>query len=84
MIIAGLPWWCSGKEFACQCRRLGFDPWVEKIPWRRKRQPTPGFLPGEFCRQRNLVGYSPQGHKQSGTTELLSLHTHTSVVKVNH
>ena len=30
----GLPWWLSGKEFACQCRRctsLGFDPWVWKI-----------------------------------------------------
>ena len=28
-------------------KRGGFDPWVEKIPWRRKWQPTPGFLPGE-------------------------------------
>ena len=43
----GLPWWLSGKESACQCRRCrrhGFDPWVEKIPWRRKWQPTPVFL----------------------------------------
>ena len=35
----GLPWWLSGKEYACQCRRhrrRGFDPWVGKIPWRRK------------------------------------------------
>ena len=42
--------WLSGKESACQCRicrRPGFDPWVEKIPWRRKWQPTPVFLPGE-------------------------------------
>ena len=40
----------SGKEPACQCRRLkrpGFNPYVGKIPWRRKRQPTPVFLPGE-------------------------------------
>ena len=39
----------SGKEPACQCRRhkrCGFDPWVEKISWRRAWQPTPGFLPG--------------------------------------
>ena len=31
--------WLSGKEFACQCRRCGFDPWVRKIPWRRKWLP---------------------------------------------
>jgi len=40
----------GGKEPACQCRRhkrCGFDPWVRKIPWRRARQPTPAFLPGE-------------------------------------
>ena len=62
----------SGKGPACQCRRrrrLGFDPWVGKIPWRRKRQPTPVFLPGEFYGQRSLVGYSPRGHRESGTTE---------------
>ena len=28
----GLPWWLSGKESTCQCRRCGFDPWVRKIP----------------------------------------------------
>ena len=31
----------SGKESTCQCRRRGFDPWVGKIPWRRKWQPIP-------------------------------------------
>ena len=31
-----LPWWLSGRESACQCRRCRFDPWVGKIPWRRK------------------------------------------------
>ena len=39
--------WLSGKKFTCQCRRLGLDPWVGKIPWRRKWQPTPVFLPGK-------------------------------------
>ena len=34
--LGGLPKWPSGKEFACQCRRCRFDPWVRKIPWRRK------------------------------------------------
>ena len=51
----------SGKEPACQCRRykrLGFDPWVRKFPWRRKWQPSPVFLPGESHGQWRLVGYS--------------------------
>ena len=55
-VVAGFPRWLSGKEPACQCRgcrRLGFDPWVRKIPWRRKWQPTPIFLPGEFHRERS-------------------------------
>ena len=49
--------WLSGKEFACQCRRCGFSPWVRKIPWRRKWQPTPVFLPGKSHGQRSLVDY---------------------------
>ena len=39
--------------------------------WRRKWQPTPVFLPGESCGQRNLEGYGPWGHKESDTTERL-------------
>jgi len=35
------------------------DPWVRKMPWRRKWHPTPEFLPREFHRQRRLVGYHP-------------------------
>ena len=52
-----------GKEPACRYRRLGFHPWVEKIPWRRKWQPTPVFLPRESHGQGSLVGYSPWGCK---------------------
>ena len=37
-------------------RRPGFDPWVGKIPWRRKWKPTPVFLPGESLGQRSLEG----------------------------
>ena len=55
MVGPGLSWWLSGKESTCQCGRLGFDPWVEKIPWRRKWQPTPVILPGEFHEQRSLA-----------------------------
>ena len=44
-------------------------PWVGKIPWRRKWQPTPVFWPGESHGWRSLVGYSPQGCKEFDTTE---------------
>ena len=64
--FCGLPRWLSGKEFTCQCKRQGFDPWVRKILWRRKWQPTPVFLPGKSHGQRSLVGYSPWGHKRVG------------------
>ena len=56
----------SGKQLSCQCKRLQrgrSHPWVGKIPWRRKWQPTPVFLPGESCGQTSLVGYNPQSHK---------------------
>ena len=60
----GLPRWLGAKEPACQCRRhqrCGFNPWVRKIPWSRKWQPTPVFLPRECHGERSLVGYSPRG-----------------------
>ena len=56
------PGGASGKEPASQCRRHnthGFNPWVQKTPWRRAWQPTPVFLPGESQGQRSLVGYDP-------------------------
>ena len=52
-----LPWWLSGKESACQCRRHRFDTWVRKISWRRKWQPTPVFSRGKSHGQRSLAGY---------------------------
>ena len=60
--VWGFPGDTSGEEPACQCRRrkrCSFDPWIRKIPWNRKWQPTPVFLPGESHGQRSLVGYSP-------------------------
>ena len=56
--------WRASQAAQCvksQCSRLGFNPWAGKIPWKKKRQPTPGFLPGESHGQRSLVGYSPKG-----------------------
>ena len=55
-----------------QCGRPGFNPWVGKIPWRRKWQPTPVLLPGKSHGLRSLAGYSPWGRKESDTTERLS------------
>ena len=49
---SGLPWWLSGKESSCQCRRHGLDTWDRKIPWRRKWQPNPVFLPGRHHGQK--------------------------------
>ena len=73
-------WSCfpGGSEVCLQCGRPGFDPWVRKIPWRRKWQPTPVFLPGESHGRRSLVGYSPRGRKESDTTERLHLTSHCS------
>ena len=45
---------------------IGFNPWVGKIPWRRKWQPTVVFLPGESLGQRSLEGCSPWGCKRVG------------------
>ena len=63
----------DGKSICLQCGRSGFNPWVGKIHWRRKWQPTLVFLPGEFRGQRSLAGYSPQGHKEVDTTEWVTL-----------
>ena len=52
-----------------------FNPSVEKIPWKRKWQPTPVFLFGESHGQRSLEGYNPQHQKESDTTVHLSTHT---------
>ena len=71
-VCKGFPGGASGKESACQCsrcKRCGFHLWVGKIPRRRAWQPTPVFLPGESHGQRSLVGYGPQGHKESDMTE---------------
>ena len=70
----GLLWIIRYSYHCLQCGRPGFDPWVRKILWRRKWQPTPVFLPGKSHGQRSLVGYSPWGHNESDTTEQLHFH----------
>ena len=73
----GLPRWLSDKESTCQCRkprRCRFNPWVGKIPWRRKWQPTSVFLPGETHGQRSLESTV---HRVTKSQTRLSAHTHT-------
>ena len=63
-----LPRWLSGRESTCQCGRCRFDPWVRKIPCRRKKPLTPVSLPRESHGQRSLAGYGPWVHKESDMT----------------
>ena len=73
-LLMGFPGSSAGIESACNAGDLGwrpgFDPWVGKISWRRERLSTPVFWSGEF---HGL--YSPQGCKESDTTQWLSLNS---------
>ena len=63
-----------------ELKRDGFDSWVGKIPWSRKWQTIPVFLPGKPYGQRSLAGYSPWGQKESDMTDLHThTHTHTHI-----
>ena len=75
--VYGLPWWLHGKESAYNAGDFGFHPWVIKFPWRRKWQLTAVFLPGESHGQRSLTGYGSLDHKESDTTESLTLSMYT-------
>ena len=83
--VMGLPWWLSGKDPTCQCRRCGFDPWFGRSPgegnsnplqysWRRKWQPILVLLPWKSHGQRSLVGYTSWGRRESDMTERLHFH----------
>ena len=81
----GFPGGDSGKESACQCRRckrLGFDPWIGKIPWRRKDEnPLQYSCLKNSMDKRSLVGYSPWGrrvrHDRASACTHAHTHTHT-------
>ena len=62
-ISEGFPWWLRWWRICLECRRPGFDPWVRKIPWRRKWLPTLVFLPGEFHGQRSQAPMVPMGQQ---------------------
>ena len=54
-----------------ETQEMEVDLWVGKIPWSRKWQPAPVFLPGKFQGKRSLVGYGPWGFKELDATEQL-------------
>ena len=82
MCLVELPGWLSDKESTCCFRRCGFNPWVRKIPWRRKWQPTPVLLPGKSHGQRSLSDYSPWGCEESNTTWLATKHAHVGLIDI--
>ena len=59
---------CNAGE-RLQCKRPALDLWIRKIPWRRKWQPTPVFLPGKSRRQRSLAGCSLWGLRHNLATK---------------
>ena len=71
-----MPQWLRQYRICLKCRRPRFDPWVRKISWRKKWQPTSVFLPGKSHGLRILVGYSPWGRKESDRIERLHFHFH--------
>ena len=85
---SSFPGGASGKESACQCTkcmRHEFNLWVGKIPWNRRRQSAPVFLPRKFHGQRSPADYSPWGCKESHTTEWLSIiRKKSSLLAVSH
>ena len=66
MELMGFPDSSVVKNLPAKCSRCEFNPWVGKIPWRRKWQPTPVSLSGKFHGQKSLAGYSPWGRKRAG------------------
>ena len=57
----------------------GFDPWLGKIPWRKKWQSTPGFLPGESPWTEEPGRLQSMGSQRVGhnKNDLARAHTHT-------
>ena len=68
-----------GKQFRLQCRRPGFNSWVRKIPWRRKWQPSPIFLPGESPWTEEPGRLQFKGSQESDMTSQLNHHHHMRI-----
>ena len=79
-MVTGLPWCLRWQRICLQRGRPEFNPWVRKIPWRRKWLPTPVFLPGKPQGHRSPEGYSPWSHMSQSLTINLSLYMHILLV----
>ena len=73
--LVGFPWWLRWWRICLQCGRLGFDPWVGKLPWRRAWQLTPVFLPGESPWTEEPGGLQSMGSQRVGH-DWASKHVH--------
>ena len=73
LLLTWYSWWFRWWRVGLQCRRPGFIPWVGKIPWRRKWQPTAVFSPEESHGQKSLADYSSWGRQELDTTERITL-----------
>ena len=72
-IVTGLPWWLSGKESACNAGGIGDTGWIPGLgrsPEGEYGNPLQYSCLENLHGQRSLVGYNPQGHKESDTTEV--------------
>ena len=57
--------------------QCGFNPWIKKIPWKRKLHLTPVFLPGKSWGQKTLVGYNPWSLRVRQAWAYTHTHTYT-------
>ena len=74
--LGGIPGGSVEKNPSANAGDVSPIPGIGKIPWRRKWQPIPVFLPGELQGQRSPAGYSAEGHTESDKTEVIQ-HMHT-------
>ena len=63
-----LPWWLSGKVSACQCKRLEFNSWVEKIPQEKEMASHSSILAWKIPWTEELVGDTIHGVARESDT----------------
>ena len=77
MVVLGFPSDTSSKQHACEWKRQkrhGFNPWIGKMPWKRVRQHTPLFLPGDSHGQKSLWGYRGSQRVRQDWSDLAHVH----------
>ena len=64
--VPRLSWWLTGKEFPCQCRRHGFNPWVGKIPLEKAMAPHSSTLAWKIPWMEEPGSLQPMGLQRVG------------------